>query len=258
MPGAGRRCRLADSTVVEPPHSTRPAPGRRTLVLIATPLVLLTIAANVGDALAPTLVDTHPLLLIALNARNRNLALTTNLLDTIPYYTVGFVRLVVSDPLFYLLGWFYGDAAVKWVERNTRTLGETLRWVERRFGRFGVPLVFAMPNNWICLFAGASGMRPAVFIAANVSGTLVRLYVIRVLGNVFSEPIDWLLEFIADYRLPLLALSVGVVLFTVASERRSGRGELSGLSTIPEELEGQERGATTSEPYEPDADRTTD
>ena len=136
-------------------------------MLIATPLVILTIAANVGDALAPTLVDTHPLLLIALNARNRNLALTTNLLDTIPYYTVGFVRLVISDPLFYLLGWLYGDAAVRWVERNTKTLGETLRWVEQRFGRFGVPLVFAMPNNWICLFAGASGMRPAVFIAAN-------------------------------------------------------------------------------------------
>ena len=65
--------------------------------------------ATIGlAALAPTLVDTHPLLLIAMNARNRNLALTTNLLDPIPYYVVGFTRLVISDPLFYLLGFFYG------------------------------------------------------------------------------------------------------------------------------------------------------
>lgn len=240
------------------PTTARPTPGRRTLVLIAAPLVLLTIAANVGDALAPSLVDRHPLLLIALNARNRNLALTTNLLDPIPYYVVGFVRLVVSDPLFYLLGYFYGDAAVKWVERNTRTLGSSLRFVESHFGRFALPLVFLVPNNWICLFAGASGMRPAVFIAANVAGTIVRLWVIRVLGNVFSEPIDWVLEMIGEYRIPLLVLSVGAVLFTVLTERRSGRGELAGLTTLPEDLDGAAPGQTTSAPYDPDRDSSTD
>ncbi|MBK5224589.1 MAG: hypothetical protein JJE52_17280 [Acidimicrobiia bacterium] len=219
------------------PDSTRRTPGRRTLWLLATPLVILTIIANVGDALMPTLVDTHPLLLISMNARNRNLALTTNLLDPIPYYLVGFVRLVLSDPLFYLLGWFYGDAAVKWIERNTKTLGDTIRWVEKHFSRFGVPLVVAVPNNWICLFAGASGMRPAVFIAANVTGTIARLYLIRVIGNFFSGPIDWLLEQIAAYRLPLLALSIGAVAFTFFSERRRGTGELEGLTNLPDELE---------------------
>ncbi|QGG94898.1 DedA family protein [Actinomarinicola tropica] len=243
--------------MVEPVPARR-APGRRTLVLIATPLVLLTIAANVGDALAPSLVDSHPLLLIALNARNRNLALTTNLLDPTSYYVVGFVRLVLSDPLFYLLGWFYGDAAVKWVERNTRTLGDTLRWVEKHFTRWGVPLVFFLPNNWICLFAGAAGMRPAIFIAANVTGTVLRLYLIRVLGNVFEGPIDWVLEQIAAYRLPLLALSIGAVAFTVLSERKTGRGELAGLTTMPEDLEGEEPGTSTSEPYEPDRDGSPD
>jgi membrane protein DedA with SNARE-associated domain len=212
-------------------------PGRRTLILIAAPLVVLTIIANVGDALAPSLVDRHPLLLIAMNARNRNLALTTNLLDPIPYYSVGFFRLLLSDPLFYLLGYFYGDAAVRWVERNTRTLGGQLRWVEGKFARWGVPLVFAFPNNWICLFAGAARMRPAVFLAANISGTILRLWIIRVLGRTFEGPIDWVLEFIAEYRLPLLALSIGAVAFTFFSERRSGSGELTGLTHLPEELE---------------------
>jgi membrane protein DedA with SNARE-associated domain len=207
-------------------------------VLIVAPLVVLTIIANIGDALAPSLVDRHPLLLIAMNARSRNLALTTNLLDPLPYYAVGFFRLLLSDPLFYLLGYFYGDAAVKWVERNTRTLGGQLRWVEKKFGRWGVPLVFAFPNNWICLFAGAARMRPAVFLAANISGTILRLWIIRVLGKTFEGPIDWILEFIAEYRLPLLALSIGAVAFTFFSERRSGKGELAGLTHLPDELEG--------------------
>jgi membrane protein DedA with SNARE-associated domain len=222
---------------VDAPEPTRSAPGRTTLVLIAAPLVVLTIIANVGDALAPTLVDRHPLLLIAMNARNRNLVLTTNLLDPIPYYTVGFLRLLVSDPLFYLIGYFWGDAAVRWVERNTKTLGGTLRWVEARFSRWGVPLVFALPNNWICLFAGASRMRPAVFLTANIAGTVLRLYLIRVVGEAFDGPIDWILEFIARYRLPLLGLSIGAVALTFFSERRRGTGELVGLVDIADEIE---------------------
>lgn len=230
--------RLTESSLVDASDPTEtPTPGRRTLILIAAPLVVLVVIANIGDALAPTLVDRHPLLLIAMNARNRNLALTTNLLDPVPYYAVGFFRLLLSDPLFYLLGYFYGDAAVRWVERNTRSLGGQLRWVESKFSRWGVPLVFAVPNNWICLFAGASRMRPVVFITANVAGTITRLYLIRVLGRTFEGPIDWILEFIAEYRLPLLALSVGAVAFTIFSERRSGKGELAGLANLPEELE---------------------
>lgn len=219
------------------PPTARPTPGRFTLALIGVPLVALTVAAYVGDALAPTLVDQHPLALIALNARNRNLALTTNLLDPLPYYLVGTVRLLVSDPLFYLLGWFYGDAAVRWAERNTRTFGELLRVVEKYFSKLSVPLVFLAPNNFISLFAGATGMRPAVFLVANVTGTVFRLWVIRALGNVFSGPIDWILGFIADYRIPLLVLSIVVVLLTVASEYRRGAGELEGLTHLGEELE---------------------
>ncbi len=233
---------MPESWVVSGEQPTRTTPSRTTLILIVSPLVVLTIAAYVGDALAPDLVNRNPLLLIILNARSRNLALVTNQIDTIPYYVIGTVRLLLSDPLFYLLGWWYGDAAVKWAERNTRTLGDTLRWIERNFKTWGVPLVFAMPNNIVCLFAGAARMRPAVFIVANVSGTILRLYLIRVLGRTFSGPIDQLLEFISTYRTPLLVLSVGVVVFTLFSERKRGGGELSGLTHLPDEVEPESAG----------------
>lgn len=214
-----------------------------------TPLVILTIGAYVGDAMMPYLVDNNPLLLIALNARNRNLALVTNQLDAVSYYVVGTVRLLLSDPLFYLLGWFYGDAAVRWAERNTHTLGNMLRWVEKHFRRWGVPLVFAMPNNFICLFAGAAAMKPAVFIVANVTGTITRLVIIRMLGETFSGPLDWIVDFIARYRTPLLVLSFALVAFTILSERKRGGGELTGLTQLPDQVDRSSPG-TDASPHE--------
>jgi membrane protein DedA with SNARE-associated domain len=228
---------VTESAVVSGAPPLRPTPSRLTLVLIVTPLVALTIAAYLGDAFMPYLVDNNPLLLITLNARNRNLALVTNQLDAVSYYVVGTVRLLISDPLFYLLGWFYGDAAVRWAERNTNTLGDMLRWVEKHFRRWGVPLVFVMPNNFICLFAGASAMRPAIFVVANVSGTIARLYVIRVLGETFSQPLDWLVDFIGRYRGPLLVLSFALVAFTIFNERKRGGGELTGLAHLPDHMD---------------------
>lgn len=227
---------MTESSVVTVEPPLRPKPSRRTLVLIVVPLVIFTVAAYVGDAFMPYLVDNNPLLLITLNARNRNLALVTNMLDPVSFYVVATVRLLISDPLFYLLGWFYGDAAVKWAERNTQTLGDTLRWVEKHFKRYGVALVFAMPNNFICLFAGAARMPPVVFAVANVSGTIIRLYLIRALGARFSGPLDWLVDFIATYRIPLLVVSIALVGFTIMSERKKGGGELSGLTNLEEQM----------------------
>src|SRR3954466_4282399 len=96
----------------------RPRPSRRTVALIVTPIIVLVILGWIGDAAAAYLVDHHPVWLISLNARNRNLLLVTNYVDTFPYYFVGTLRLLLSDPLFYLLGYFYGDTAVTWMEQK--------------------------------------------------------------------------------------------------------------------------------------------
>src|SRR6476620_51581 len=169
-------------------------PSRRTVTLIVTPIIILVICGWIGDASAAYLVDHHPVWLIALNARNRNLLLVTNYVDTFPYYFVGTLRLLLSDPLFYLLGYFYGDTAVAWMEKKAPTYGKLMRSAEKWFSVAAYPLVFFAPNNFICLFAGAAGMSIPVFLALNISGTIVRLYVLRVAGDVFSGPIDSLLR----------------------------------------------------------------
>ena len=226
------------SHAVPPPE--RPRPSRRALTLVSIPLIFFVIISYVGDALAPSLVDRHPLVLLLLNARTRNLALITNELDPWTYYGVGFVRLVASDPLFFLLGFWYGDAAVAWMERRTRTWGQLLRQVESWFGKAAYPIVFIAPNNFICLFAGASGMSLRAFILLNTTGTLFRLWLVRVFGRAFESPLDSIVDWIAANRAILLVATVGFVVVSIAMEARTGETEVGSLARLDDELEGDD------------------
>ena len=71
----------------------------------------------------------------------------------------GFLRLVVADPLFYFLGLFYGDAAIRWIERKAGDGATLIIWFEKAFHKARYPIVLIAPNNPVCLLAGATGMR---------------------------------------------------------------------------------------------------
>lgn len=208
----------------------RHPPGKHTLKLLAVPIVGLIILSNVGNALAPDLVNRHPLQLIAMNSSNRNLILVTNQLDAVSYYLVGCLRLLVADPLFFLIGYWYGDTALRWMEQRTKTFGKSLRQWEGWFGKAAYPIVFFAPNQYICMFAGAAGMNVIGFFVTNIAGTLTRLYLIRRVGETFQSPIENVLDFIGDYRTPLLVLSIVLFAFMTVNELRRGKGELDSLA----------------------------
>jgi membrane protein DedA with SNARE-associated domain len=207
----------------------RTPPGRHTLKLLVVPIVALIVISNIGDALAPKLVESNPLLLIAMNARNRNLILVTNQLDALSYYGVATARLLLSDPLFFLIGYWYGDTALTWMESRTKTYGSMLRQWERWFQKASYPLVFIAPNNVICLFAGAAGMSAPAFFIINISGTITRLYLIRWLGEAFERPIDDVLDFIARYRVPLLVVSISFFAVMMVRELRQSGEDMEAL-----------------------------
>lgn len=240
------------SGATERPWPARPRPSRTKLALVAVPIIGLVVVSNVGDALAPHLVNSHPLQLLAMNARNRNLILVTNNLDAPSYYVVGTLRLLLSDPLFFLLGHWYGDTAIRWAEGRTKTFGQTLRQAEGWFAKAAYPLVFIAPNNWICLFAGAAGMSVAGFFVTNLAGTLVRLYLIRRLGEAFEAPIDDLLEWIRDYRTPLLIVSITLFALVMINELRTERTGLEELADAADEdaLSDAERQTRRREEFE--------
>lgn len=232
----------------------RTPPGRHTLKLLVIPVIFLVICSNVANVMWPTLQDDHPLLLIALSSINRYLILVSDDLDALSFYGVGTLRLLVSDPLFFLLGYWYGDRALAWMDQRSPTYGPMLRRFQDLFGKAAWPLVVIAPNNYICLLAGAAGMRASVFFALNLVGTVGRLYMIRVLGDAFSSPIDSAQEFIGEYRWWLMGLSLVVVVLSMRGEFK-GDGEIDTLVHLDEEILGEETDAeteTTDQPVEPD------
>ncbi len=223
---------MPDSSTVA---TERHPPGKHTLKVLAVPIVGLILLSNAGNALAPDLVNSHPLQLIAMNSSNRNLILVTNQLDAWSYYLVGSLRLLVADPLFFLIGYWYGDTALVWMERRTKTFGQTLRQWEGWFKKAAYPIVFIAPNQYVCLFAGAAGMSTVGFFLTNLAGTLTRLYLIRRLGETFEAPIDDVLGFIGEYRIPLLVASIALFSIMTVNELRRGKDELESLAEVVED-----------------------
>jgi membrane protein DedA with SNARE-associated domain len=227
---------------------------RRRLALLLGPISCLVVASMVGSALAPTLVTEHPVWLLALDARIRHVLLVANQIDALPYYVIGTLRLTLSDPLFYLLGYWYGEAALSWVESQSGSVGRLLRVLERFFGKASYPLVFLAPNNYICLFAGASRMTPPVFLTLNVSGTITRLVLLRMLGDVLEDPLDTVLDFIARNQPRLTLLTIGIVIAQAAWEKRRGTGELEAISELEERIEEEEAEAEAEQEQEAQAE----
>ncbi len=222
----------ASDPLVEPRR-----PSRRRAALVITPIIVLVICSNLGNAFFPTLVTEHPLLLIALSPTNRNFVLASNQLDPWAFYGVGFVRLMLPDPFFFLLGRWYGESAISWMERRTPTFGQLMRMLERWFSKASWPLVTAVPNNPVSLLAGAAAMSVLVFTVLDVVGTIGRLILLRVVGDIFAKPIAWFVNLVGEYRLPLLAVTITLVVVTSIREWRAGTSEIEQLLELEQEAD---------------------
>jgi membrane protein DedA with SNARE-associated domain len=214
-----------------------PGLGRRGLSLLVGPIIALVVCSNLGNAFFPTLSTEYPAILISLNAANRNLILASGQLPFLVYFLIGTIRLLIPDIFFYLLGYYYGDGAIVWMERRTPRFGAMMRQLEDLFARFGHAFVLIIPNNPVCLIAGAAHMRPRVFWTLNVVGTIGRVLLMLWFGVIFQDAIDSILAFIADYRLPLTVVSFGLVAFMFWRESRGGTSEIQQLLELEDELE---------------------
>src|SRR5260221_3677601 len=87
---------------------------RRMLVVI---VIVTTVMSWVATALTPILATRYPALLLMLESAGRNLLLTRKL-PLFPYLLIATVRRVGGAALFYLLGRWYGEVALQWLERK--------------------------------------------------------------------------------------------------------------------------------------------
>ena len=201
-------------------------------------VAVLFLAANLANTVLVSFVDRYPVLLIAFNSSNRNLVLASGELNAWTFYVVGFLRLLVSDPLFFLLGRWYGDAGIRWMERKSPMYGRMLRTAEGWFKKASYPVIAIAPNNYFCLFAGASGMPVAGFLIANMCGTAVRLFVLRSFGNLFDEPLTAVRDFIADHRLAVFLVGLVALVASLWADRRAG-GEVESVLELDREVAAQ-------------------
>ncbi len=229
---------------------TRPQPPRWVLIALLTGVGLLLVASNVGNIFYATLVERHPAVLLTLNSTNRVLVGVTNQLDALTYYGIGFVRLLVADPLFYLLGLFYGDAAIRWMERKMGDGATMIIWFEKAFKKAKYPIVLIAPNNPVCLLAGATGMRVPVFLALNAVGTVGRLYLARLFGKAFTAPISAVTGFLDRYRWPILAVSIALFALQSALKKQQGKapGGVGDLTELKEEIDASYKDGGPSAP----------
>jgi membrane protein DedA with SNARE-associated domain len=228
---------------------------RRSLALLVVPIVVIAVASSVGDALSPTLLVDAPLLLVALVPRNRFLVLAAPQLDFWPFFLVGMVRLALTDPLFYLFGRRYGEAAIAWTEKRAGAPG-SVRRIEHWFRRAAYPIVVVAPNNIVCVLAGATGMSVVGFLLANLGGTAVRMVLIWWVGDVFSEPLLDVIDFVGRYRWIFTAVTVVIVVWSVVRARQGRRSEIETVDEVArdleeEELESESPATSTSEPSPP-------
>lgn len=211
-----------------------PSPLARNVVVgAAIGFFLLALA---GDTLLLANFDRYPELFIATNSRNRNLVLAKPELTWWAFFGIATVRLLASDPLFFLIGRWYGDAGVRWIEKRSATYGPIARRAEKWFGKASYPLIVIAPNNYVCLFAGAGGMAVPVFAALNLVGTVARLTLLWFVTDSVSEPLDVLRDLITENRPLVFGISVGLLALSLWSDRRAGGGEVGGLLHLEEEI----------------------
>ena len=201
--------------------------GRRRLLPILVPIIAFAILGTIADWLAPSLIVHHPLLAIALNPKVRYLALAAGRIRAPLWSAVAFGRLLVLDPFWYLLGRWYGEDAIGWIDRRFGG-GRGLRLVERWFSRASWPLVLVAPDGVICLLAGATEMPVPTFIALDLAGTVARLVLVRFLADVLTGPLNDLTRFLGRYAWWLVAFSVAVGVFQLWRRLRAVQRRTAG------------------------------
>jgi membrane protein DedA with SNARE-associated domain len=214
----------------------RPKPRRRTLVLIVAPIIVLVTIGTVANAIHPTLVKDHPLLLVALEPRNRWIILVAEKVSFWPLLIWGTVRRLASDPLFFLLGHLYGDGAVRWAEKRFDGGTGIIRGVEKVFQKAGPVLVFFFPGSLVCVLAGATGMNPVLFAFLNVVGTIVTVSLLYQFASVVQGPVDAINRFYSHNFKWLTAVSIALTGLYVWNQWRQGKSEIQSLTHLEQEL----------------------
>jgi membrane protein DedA with SNARE-associated domain len=208
---------------------------RTLLTLFLIPVTILAVAGIVANAILPTLIAEAPALVPALTTRADRLILVAPLLPGEVFLAIALARELIGDPLFYLFGRRYGETGIRWLEQRSPN-SRWLRTVERMFRRAAYVVVAVWPINAVCLLAGATKMRPLPFFALNITGTLVRIGLIFVIGDLLEDPIREIVSFITRYQWYLTGITFTLAAITLLRQGMRGQRAVESVDELQQEL----------------------
>ena len=201
---------------------------RKALVALTT---VLFAAGTIGSNIGPALVDEHPVAVLTLSARNRNLLGSVPYIDALPFFTIGFLRLLAAALALFFVGRIYGDRALAWTESQVGEMPGIYRRVENFARRRGWLAVLLMPgSNIVCLLVGHMKMQTRQFIVVVVPAIVLRLTWIWIGGNLVEDQIRSALDWIDRWQWWIVGALFAVSLLQSARRRSPGAPEDPGPS----------------------------
>lgn len=183
------------------PHQHHRHHSRRARTALLTTAALLYVSGTIGTNIGPAMIDEHPVCVLLLSARNRNLFASVPFIDPLPFALIGFGKVMLVGIVLYYVGRWFGHTAVDWTERQLGELPTIYRWFEKGLDRAGWAFVLLMPgSNLVCLMAGHRLMPKRRFIPLLAIGTVGKLIVLWIGGKIFEDQIRSFLDVIDDYQ----------------------------------------------------------
>jgi membrane protein DedA with SNARE-associated domain len=213
---------------------------RTLLTLFLIPVSILAVAGIVANAILPTLIAEIPALVPAMTTRADRLILVSPLLPLEVFLGIALVRELIGDPLFYLFGRRYGEVGIRWIEARSGPGSRWLPTLERLFRRCAYVVVAVWPINVVCLLAGATKMRPLAFFTLNITGTLVRIGLIVVIGDLLADPIREIVSFITSYQWYLTGITFTLVALSLVRQGLRGQAAVETVDELQDELAAAE------------------
>ncbi len=220
-----------DRPQVGPPWTGRP---RRADLLCWFGIALSGVYALVLIPVRPLLIGNHPLLVELLTgsmssivaagafARVGQVPLALAVLSAVP-------GMIMFDPFYWWAGRRWGRGMLTLVAGGSRRGGRLIARAERfghRLGWLGVVFAYYLPVPAAFLFiiAGWTGMRLAVFVLLDITGSLLWIGLLVGLGYYLGQDAVDVVKTISHYG---MWVSIGLVVAVLVSQRVRGRRAVS-------------------------------
>jgi membrane protein DedA with SNARE-associated domain len=209
-----------------------------------TLLAVMYSAELTARALLPVLLRDHPLLLVSLDSNTHDVLLAGLKLPVAELVVVAVAWRFAVHFVHYLVGLWYGDVTLRWLRRKWAPSAFFLKKLEAIFDKIGAPAVFLFNDNWVCLLAGATGMRMTRFAVLHLTGTLLHVFTLVLIMRHTQGALDKVAAFIDGDVAPLTIICIiaTLAIATVMAATHHGkiREFIADLQTKEKDLNSNE------------------